>query len=103
MADGPAEPRPTWYAPSPGTGRDWVTILHLPYTAWHLSYVLIGAGLAARVDGARLISTLLACALAVRRAPHALDELRGRPLGTTSASPVLVAVAAAALGGAVAL
>jgi hypothetical protein len=103
MADGPAEPRPAWYAPSPGTGRDWVTILHLPYTAWHLSYVLIGAGLAAHVDGTRLVATLLAFALAVGVAAHALDELRGRPLSTTIASPILVAVATTSLGGAVAL
>jgi asparagine N-glycosylation enzyme membrane subunit Stt3 len=107
MADDPADPadpaagRPAWYAASPGTWRDWVTVLHLPYTAWNLSYVLIGAGLASRVDGVRLAYTLLAFALAVGVAAHALDELRGHPLGTTIASPVLAAVAGIALAGAV--
>ena len=27
----------------PGGWRDWWTLLHPPYTAWHLSYVVIGA------------------------------------------------------------
>ncbi len=97
---GPGDDRPAWYATTSGRWRDWITILHLPYTAWHLSYVLIGAGLAARVDGTRLVATLLAFALAVGIAAHALDELRGRPLATDISSPALVAVAALALGGA---
>ncbi len=41
-----AAPRPAFYALSPGGWRDLVTILHPPYTAWHLSYVAIGAALA---------------------------------------------------------
>jgi hypothetical protein len=103
VTDRAAGERPAWYALSPGTWRDWATVLHLPYTAWHLAYVLIGASLAPHFYVSRLVATLLAFALAVGVAAHALDELRGRPLGTKIASPVLVAVAAAALGGAVAL
>jgi asparagine N-glycosylation enzyme membrane subunit Stt3 len=106
MAEAPsgrAEGRPAWYAASPGTWRDWITILHPPYTAWHLSYVLIGAGLAPHVDVERLVGTLIAFALAVGIAAHALDELRGRPLGTSISSPVLVGVAIIALGGAAGL
>lgn len=95
-----AEEKAAWYATAPGTWRDWLTILHPPYTAWHLSYVLIGAGLAPHVDGERLAGTLIAFALAVGVAAHALDELRGRPLRTTIASPVLAIVAAVALGAA---
>jgi asparagine N-glycosylation enzyme membrane subunit Stt3 len=97
MADPGRERRPAWYAAAPGTWRDWVTILHLPYTAWHLSYVLIGAGLAPHLDGQRLAGTLVAFGLAVGLAAHALDELRGRPLATTIASPVLAGVAAVTL------
>jgi hypothetical protein len=95
--------RPAWYAASPGTWRDWVTILHLPYTSWHLSYVLIGAGLAPVFGLDRLLGTLLAFALAVGVAAHAFDELRGRPLGTSISSPVLVGAACVSLAGAVAI
>jgi hypothetical protein len=77
--------------------------LHLPYTAWHLSYVLIGAGLAPHVSVERLVATLLAFALAVGVAAHCLDELRGRPLGTRISGPVLAVVSMAALVAAVAL
>jgi hypothetical protein len=93
--------RPAWYAASPGTWRDWVTILHLPYTSWHLSYVLIGAALAPVFGLDRLLGTLLAFALAVGVAAHALDELRGRPLGTSISSSVLVGAAGVSLAGAV--
>ena len=37
-----AEPRPAFYALAQGGWRDYVTLLHLPYTLWHLSYVAIG-------------------------------------------------------------
>jgi hypothetical protein len=101
MPDGIETERPAWYAASPGTWREWITVLHPPYTAWHLSYVLIGAGLAPVLGLERLGGTLLAFALAVGIAAHALDELRGRPLGTSISSPVLVTVACISLAGAV--
>lgn len=87
--------RPAFYAVGAGDGgvRDWVTLLHPPYTAWHLSYVAIGAALAPTFTGWRLGGTLLAFFLAVGIAAHALDELAGRPLRTGIAAPVLVAVA----------
>jgi hypothetical protein len=78
-------------------------VLHPPYTAWHLSYVVIGASLAPRLDAIRLIATLLAFFLAVGIAAHALDELKGRPLGTGIPASVLKAAAAIGLVGAVAL
>ena len=34
--------RPAFYALAPGSWRDYVTLLHPPYTLWHLSYVAIG-------------------------------------------------------------
>ncbi|HKA84310.1 MAG TPA: hypothetical protein VKD21_10630 [Acidimicrobiales bacterium] len=97
-----ADRRPAFYAAGGPLG-DWWTILHPPYTAWHLSYVAIGAALAPRLDAERLIATLLAFFLAVGVAAHALDELNGRPLRTSVPSGVLAAVAAIALAGAVAI
>jgi hypothetical protein len=100
-----AEPqtRPAYYAAGPGRLRDWWTLLHPPYTAWHLSYVVLGAMLAphARLD--RLVAALLAFFLAVGLSAHALDELNGRPLGTAISGPALVAVTVVGLAGAVAL
>ena len=101
--DPPEETRPAYYAARPGGWRDWWTLLHPPYTAWHLSYAVIGAALAPRVQASRLIATVLAFFLAVGLAAHALDELRGRPLRTRIPSSVLVAVAVAGLAGALAL
>jgi hypothetical protein len=95
---------PAYYAArSGGWRRDVWAVLHPPYTAWHLSYVVIGASLAPRVDGVRLIATLLAFFLAVGISAHALDELKGRPLGTAIPSRVLTAAAAIGLVGAVGL
>lgn len=94
---------PAYYAVRPGRFRDWWTLLHPPYTAWHLSYVVIGAVLAPVVLVSRLVGTLLAFFLAVGLAAHALDELRGRPLRTSIPSPMLIATAAFGLAGAVAL
>jgi hypothetical protein len=102
-ADRPDEPRPAFYAAGAGGWRDWWTLLHPPYTAWHLAYVVIGACLAPVVNTTRLIATLLAFFFAVGLAAHALDELHGRPLRTRIPGAALVAVAAAGLAGAVAL
>jgi hypothetical protein len=95
--------RPAYYASSGGTWRDWWTLLHPPYTAWHLSYVVIGATLAARPSVSRLVATVLAFFLAVGVAAHALDELHGRPLRTAISSRALVGAAVVGLAGAVAL
>jgi len=78
-------------------------MLHPPYTAWHLSYVVIGAALAPKLDAARLAVTLVAFFAAVGIAAHALDELDGRPLRTHIASTTLKLAAAAGLSIAVAL
>lgn len=100
-----AEPqtRPAYYAAGPGRWRDWWTLLHPPFTAWHLSYVVLGAMIAPNVRLDRLVAALIAFFLAVGVAAHALDELHGRPLRTSIRSPVLVAVTVAGLAGAVAL
>src|ERR1700692_1828648 len=96
MADTPPDSaRPAWYAaPSRGWWRDWWTVLHPPYTAWHLRYRLIGAALAPHLTPRRLAATLVAFTLAVAVSAHALDELRGRPLKPSIPSSVLAAAAA---------
>jgi len=95
---------PAYYAP-PTTGwrRDVWALLHPPYTAWHLSYVLIGASLAPTLNVVRLIATVLAFFLAVGISAHALDELRGRPLQTALPAGVLWSAAVIGLVGAVSL
>jgi heme O synthase-like polyprenyltransferase len=98
-----AEPRPAFYALAPGGWRDYVTLLHPPYTLWHLSYVAIGAGLAPELDAQRLLVALAAFFLAVGLGAHALDELKGRPLRTRISDRVLIVLAAASIGGAVAV
>jgi hypothetical protein len=95
--------RPAYYAARPGAWRDWWTLLHPPYTGWHLSYVVIGAALAPQVIVGNLIATVLAFFFAVGLAAHALDELRGRPLRTAIPSGLLVAVVAVGLLGALVL
>jgi hypothetical protein len=95
--------RPAFYALRPGGWRDYVTLLHLPYTAWHLSYVVVGGCLASTVSWPRLGLTVLAFALAMGIGAHALDELHGRPLRTTIPDPVLVALAVASVAAACAI
>ncbi len=93
--------RPAFYALRPGGWRDALTLLHPPYTAWHLSYVAIGAAIAPHFYGQRLVWALVAFLLGVGVAAHALDELHGRPLGTRLSDRALVALATVSLGGAV--
>jgi len=95
--------RPAFYAAGPGPWRDWWTLLHPPYTAWHLSYVVIGATLAPHVKLVPLVATLLAFFLAVGLAAHALDEFHGRPLRTRIPNAALLIVAGLGLAGAVGL
>lgn len=89
--------RPAWYALDAGGWRDYVTLLHVPYTAWHLSYVVIGGCLAPVVDWGRLGAVVAAFALAVGVGAHALDELSGRPLRTSIPTAVLVGLAAVSI------
>ena len=95
--------RPAFYALERGGWRDYVTLLHPPYTLWHLSYVVTGAALAPEWHPARLGAALAAFFLAVGIGAHALDELHGRPLGTLIPRWVLVALAAGSILGATAI
>jgi hypothetical protein len=95
---------PAFYALSGGgRGRELVTLLHPPYTAWHLSYVALGATAASDFDLSRLGWALGAFFLAVGIAAHALDELQGRPLRTRLTDRTLIALAAVGLVGACAI
>jgi len=100
---GPEGVRPAFYALRPGGWRDYVTLLHPPYTAWHLSYVAVGAAVAPHFHLDRLLWALAAFALAMGVAAHALDELQGRPLRTRIADRTLVGLATLSLAGAVAI
>jgi hypothetical protein len=97
------ESRPAFYALRSGGWRDYVTLLHPPYTLWHLSYVAVGAALAPEMKWGLLGWTVLAFALAMGVGAHALDELRGRPLQTGIPQPVLVGLAAASVAAACAI
>jgi hypothetical protein len=94
---GTQEVRPAFYALREGGWRDYVTLLHPPYTLWHLSYVAVGAALAPHFQLNRLLWALASFFLAMGVAAHALDELKGRPLRTRIPSGVLVAVAVVSL------
>jgi len=75
-----------------------VTLLHPPYTAWHLAYVALGAAAAPVMFHTRLIATLVAFFLAVGIGAHALDELQGRPLQTRLSDRMLVGMAIVSIG-----
>jgi len=96
--------RPAFYAPA-GGGRvaDAVTLLHPPYTLWHLSYFALGAAVAPHIYVDRLLWGLAAFALAVGVAAHALDELHDRPLHTGFSDTALRAMAVLSLLGAIAI
>ena len=94
-------PRPAYYALPAGAWRDYVTLLHLPYTAWHLSYVVIGAAAAPVLHLDRLAGVIVAFFLAVGVASHALDEYRGRPLQTSIPDPALLTIAVSGMAGAI--
>jgi low affinity Fe/Cu permease len=97
--------RSAFYAVGRGTGGpgDWVTLLHPPYTLWHLSYVAIGAAVMPPLALWRLAGTLVAFFLAVGIGAHALDELHGRPLGTGISTTLLIVTAVAAITAAMVL
>ncbi len=96
--------RPAFYAlPGAKGWQDYLNLLHVPYTLWHLGYVVLGAAIVPTVHLDRLLGTLLAFFLAVGIASHALDELNDRPLDTKIPKAVLVSLAVVSLAGAVAL
>ena len=95
--------RPAFYAIRAGRVGDLVTLLHPPYTAWHLSYFALGAAAAPHVYANRVLWGLLAFALAVGVGAHALDELHDRPLRTGLGDATLLVLAVGAIAGALAI
>jgi hypothetical protein len=95
--------RPAFYALGRGRLGDLVSLLHPPYTAWHLSYFAIGSAAAPHVYGNRVTWGLIAFALAVGVSAHALDELHDRPLKTAFSDAALIAAAVVSLVGAIAV
>jgi hypothetical protein len=91
-----------WYIiPSQSPVARWVNVLHWPYTLWHLSYVAVGAGLAAQLDWAVLGWMLLAFFLGMGVAAHCFDLLKGDPLRLGLHPLALGVVGGGALGFAV--
>jgi hypothetical protein len=97
------QPRPAFYALESGGWRDYVTLLHPPYTLWHLSYVAVGAGISSQFSWMRLAVGLAAFTLAMGVGAHALDELRGRPLRTQISDATLWTLSAVTIAAATAL
>jgi hypothetical protein len=95
--------RPAFYALGRGRLGDLLTLLHPPYTLWHLSYFALGAAVAPKLHSDRLLWGLGAFALAVGVAAHALDELHDRPLQTGLSDSALWVMAGASLVGALAI
>jgi hypothetical protein len=98
-----ARARPAFYALGGGRVGGLVTLLHPPYTAWHLSYFALGAAVAPKLHVDRLVWGLAAFALAVGVAAHAFDELHDRPLRTGIGDRALAAMGVAGLVGAIAI
>src|SRR5262249_49971649 len=97
----PRQDRPAFYAVGRGRGGpgDWLPLLPPPYTLWHLSYVVMGAAVMPPLVVWRLAGTLVAFFLAVGIGAHALDELKGRALGTGIGSTVLAVTAGGSIAG----
>jgi hypothetical protein len=77
-----SDDRPAFYARPGSKWGDFVSLLHIPYTLWHLSYVAIGAALAPDLDWWILAGTVGAFAVGLGVGAHALDEVKSRPLAT---------------------
>ena len=95
--------RPAYYALPEGSWRDHVTLFHIPYTVWHLSYVVLGAATAPALHLDRLAWVALAFFLAVGLGAHALDEFRGRALRTNLSDGWLLTIATCSLAGALSI
>ena len=100
---GATHQRPAFYAVGRGRVGEVITLLHPPYTAWHLSYFALGAATAPRLHVDRLLWGLAAFALAVGVAAHAFDELHDRPLRTGLSDRTLMGCGVASLLAAVAI
>ena len=92
-----SDQRPAFYARTGSRSSDLISLLHIPYTLWHLSYVAIGAALAPSLDWVVLTGTLAAFTIGLGVGAHALDEVKSRPLGTGLSDRALWALGIGAL------
>jgi len=99
--DGVSSSHPAFYADTGSLRRDLIALLHPPYTAWHLSYVVYGAALAPALDRLALAGTLAAFFFGTGVAAHAFDEWHGRPLGTRLSDAALLTIAGIGVTGGV--
>lgn len=90
---------PAFYAGTGSLQGDLIALLHPPYTAWHLSYVVYGAALAPALDWVALAGTLAAFFFGTGVAAHAFDEWHGRPLGTRLSDSALLTIAGIGVAG----
>jgi hypothetical protein len=95
-----------WYFREPSSKlRELLNLLHLPYTAMALSFVVLGSVLSPEFHVVRLLATLLAYFLGLGIGAHALDQLE--PAGTRYTSRLshsdLAGLAVAGLLGALAV
>ena len=88
--------QPAFYARTGTRTGDFFALLHPPYTAWNMSYTVIGAALAPNINWLRLALVLAAFFAGTGIVSHALDELKGRPLKTGFSNAELKLIA---LGG----
>lgn len=95
-----SEARPSYYAKTGTPVGDLIALLHPPYTMWFLSFAAIGAATAPEVSGLRLAGTLVALGLGLGVGAHALDEYKGRPLGTAFSDWALLGLGWVGLGAA---
>jgi hypothetical protein len=95
--------QPAFYARTGSRSNDLISLLHVPYTLWHLSYVAIGSALVPDLDWRVLAGTLLAFAFGLGVGAHALDEAKSRPLGTGFSDRALWALGATAMAVSIAI
>ena len=74
-----------------------MSLLHPPYTLWHLSYVLLGIALSPALFVDRSISVLVAFFLGLGIGAHSLDETMGNPLKTRLSKKTLYLIGFGAL------
>jgi hypothetical protein len=70
---------------------DYVTLFHLPFSALVLSFVIIGSSLATTIFASRAVMSMLAVFFSVQGG-HYLDEIKGRPWGTSISKLMLYVV-----------
>jgi hypothetical protein len=97
------EARPAFYARTGHPLGDLLALLHPPYTAWHISYVVYGASVAAEVDLLRLAGTMAAFFFGTGIAAHSLDEWHSRPLKTKLSDGTLILLAGVGLAASLAI